>query len=301
MKRALVLALALGGCAREHKVVYPPAPPPRPTPAPVAAPAPRPPLNPYGNWQGIDPRWVTWAQSASRVAWLPPGFLPPGMPVPAMPAPTTGSTGSGAASAAGAAGARYGGLSGPQCLAELATRGVPHRAAQAANGVEIPVRLDGPLRGVRIIAMGAGREGAAGTQDILDCRLALALDDFSQLLASRGVVRVDHMSLYRNNAVIAGKGTASQHRYGLAIDIGALRSADGQRYVVQTDWLTERGSSPCPGPGMDTPKGAFLRDVVCSSMRQGVFNTFITPNHNADHDNHFHFDVVLGEPGIFAE
>ena len=49
------------------------------------------------------------------------------------------------------------------------------------------------------------------------------------------------------------------------------------------------------------PASAIRRDVVCSSMRQGVFNTFITPNHNADHDNHFHFDVVLGEPGIFAE
>lgn len=149
--------------------------------------------------------------------------------------------------------------------------------------------------------MGAAREGAAGTQDLHDCRLALALDDFAELLAARGIVRIDHMSLYRRNAVIAGKGTPSQHAYGLAIDIGSLRRADGQRWVVQTDWTTERGSSPCPGPGLESPAAAGLRDVVCSSLRRGDFNTYVTPNHNADHDNHFHFDVIPGEAGVFAE
>ena len=81
----------------------------------------------------------------------------------------------------------------------------------------------------------------------------------------------------------------------------AYAAADGQRLVVQRDWTTSRGSYPCPGPSFESPAGAQLRDVVCSAIRAGTFNTFITPNHNAAHDNHFHFDIVLGESGIYAE
>jgi hypothetical protein len=189
-----------------------------------------------------------------------------------------------------------------QCFGELARRGIGHRTvSQAIPGVEIPMRLAAPLRGVSIIAAGANQIGTGSSQEILDCRLALALDDFAGVLAARGIVRVDHMSMYRSGAVVAGKGTPSQHRYGLAIDIGSLRRADGQVFSVQRDWATARGSSPCPGPPFEVGAPAVLRDVVCSSLRAGVFNTYITPNHNAAHDNHFHFDLIVGEPGVYAE
>jgi hypothetical protein len=163
------------------------------------------------------------------------------------------------------------------------------------------MRLAAPLRGVSIMMAGTNKIGTSSPQDILDCRLALALDDFAGVLSPRGIVRVDHMSLYRSGAKVAGKGTPSQHAYGFAIDIGSLRRADGQVFSVQRDWATQRGSSPCPGPAFEPGAPAALRDVVCSALREGAFNTYITPNHNADHDNHFHFDVIPGEPGVYAE
>ena len=202
-----------------------------------------------------------------------------------------------------AGGARYAHLSNaPACFAELTGRGIPYLEVQSVTpGTEIPIRLGGALRGVQIILGGANRVGTSSSADVLDCRLALALDDFAQLLSARSVVRVNHMSFYRRDAVVAGKGTPSQHAYGLAIDIGSLDRSDGQRFIVQRDWTTERGSPPCPGPGNDSPAGAVLREIVCSSIEAGAFNTFITPNHNKDHDNHFHFDILLGEAGVFAE
>lgn len=236
----------------------------------------------------------------------PYGYAPPpgayGAPPPAPAATAATPAPLPPAPRAGAAGARYGALSAPECLAELGRRGIAHKpATQPAPGVEIPLRLAGQLHGVSVIGAGASQIGTGSAHDILDCRLALALDDFTGLLAARGIVRVDHMSMYRSGAKIAGKGTTSQHAFGLAIDIGSLRRADGQALVVQRDWTTARGSTPCPGPPLEAGAALALRDVVCSSLREGTFNTFITPNHNAAHANHFHFDLVLGEPGVFAE
>lgn len=242
---------------------------------PIRYPAPPPP------YAYTPPAYAVWP--------LPSVANPVLMPVAAEPPPRD------------AAGAKYGSLTAAQCFAELGQRGIESRPVKKAPGVAIPMRLGGKLHGVSIVVAGGNKIGTSSPLDILDCRLALALDDFSALMSTRGVVRIDHMSLYRNQATIARKGIPSQHAYGLAIDIGALRRADGTLVSIQRDWATSRGSSPCPGPQLESGNAAFLRDVVCSSLDEGVFNTFITANHNADHDSHFHFDLIPGEPGVFAE
>jgi hypothetical protein len=303
----LVCSVTLLACAREKRVRYPPPGTGGPLPGVRAdgglPPNPMPPA-PRGASQPATPvAWPTWSIPP---AWpFPQGWTIPQIPgltlppsLPSGPAADSGTAGGGAGIAAGA---RYGALTSTQCFAELSRRGIAHRGVSHAPGVEIPIRLGGPLRGVEIIAAGAGRVGTNAPHDILDCRLALALDDFAAVVSARGIVRVNHMSMYRKGATVAGKGTPSQHAVGLAIDIGSLRSASGTLYTVQRDWGTARGSPPCPGPGLESPAAAMLRDVVCSSIRNDVFNTYITPNHNAAHDNHFHFDLVLGEPGIYAE
>ena len=107
---------------------------------------------------------------------------------------------------------RWAGLGGAQCLTEVARRklGVT-RWRGGAVGVASPVRVTGPIGGVRFVT--PGRKSPYG---ILDCRLALALADLAEILKRHDVVevRVDNMYAPRPPA---GQEEADQHAYGLAM------------------------------------------------------------------------------------
>ena len=73
-----------------------------------------------------------------------------------------------------------------------------------------------------------------------------------------------------------GSGPWSEHATGNAIDIAAFVLADGTRISVLKDW-NDQG-----------PKADFLhqaRDEACA-----VFGTVLSPDYNAAHRDHFHFD-----------
>src|SRR5688572_16086341 len=138
---------------------------------------------------------------------------------------------------------RLASLSPGQCSAELKKRGIKSkRAGRAAPGVATPLRLDGPLQGVRFVT-----PGQKSPYGILDCRLALALDQLSVMLVQRGVtdVRVDNM--YRPKAKLPGRHKPSQHSYGLAIDIYGFTLSGGKKLDVEADWHGDLGTPPC-GP-----------------------------------------------------
>ncbi len=185
---------------------------------------------------------------------------------------------------------KFASLTSGQCRAELARRKIAtSRPRKAASGVAAPLRLDGPLHGVRFVA--PGPKSVYGT---LDCRLALALDELAALLAQRGValVRVDNM--YRPKAHLPGQRKPSQHAYGLAIDIVGFELASGESLEVERDWHGELGPAPCgPSARLTQPVDAAvnLRNLVCEVARSGIFHHLLTPSYDAAHKNHVHFDI----------
>jgi hypothetical protein len=137
---------------------------------------------------------------------------------------------------------------------------------------------------------------AKSPYEILDCRLALALDDFAAILERYGVVEVVHMSMYRPPPKGArARKKRSQHEAGLAIDVGAFVRGDGARLVVEKDWHGAIGAKTCgedAQPARVSSESMALRGILCSAADARIFQLLLTPNHDARHFNHFHLEVV---------
>lgn len=189
---------------------------------------------------------------------------------------------------------RWAGLSGASCWAEVTRRKLPvTRFRGAAVGVATPLRVTGPLGGVRFVT--PGKKSPYG---ILDCRLALALSDLAPLLQRYDVVEVHIDNMYRPKAHLPGKKKPSQHSFGLAVDLTRLKLADGSELVVERDFAGAIGEPVC-GQGVrarsELPReAAVLRDLICEVARSGLFHHILTPNHDAAHRNHFHLDIARG-------
>jgi hypothetical protein len=187
---------------------------------------------------------------------------------------------------------RWASLSGPQCWAEIGRRklGVT-RLARAASGVSLPVRLSGPVNGVKFLT--PGKKSPYG---ILDCRLALALSDLAIVLQRHGVVEVQVDNMYRPRAHLPGKKKPSQHSYGLAIDLTRLKRANGTELVVERDFGGAIGEPVCGESARAELSGdaSALRDLICDVARTGTFHHILTPNHDAAHRDHFHLDIARG-------
>ena len=93
------------------------------------------------------------------------------------------------------------------------------------------------------------------------------------------IVKVEAMGTYSCRP-IAGTGRLSEHASANAVDVAAFVLADGRRISVLNGWHgNER-------------EARFLRSVRASACRR--FNTVLSPDYNADHRDHFHFDMGRG-------
>ncbi|WP_405053622.1 extensin family protein [Sphingobium sp. MK2] len=90
------------------------------------------------------------------------------------------------------------------------------------------------------------------------------------------IVRIETFGTY-NCRPIAGSGKLSEHAHSNAIDIAAFVLADGRKISVQQGWQGDR----------DTRQ--FLKTVHASACKR--FNTVLSPDYNAAHHDHFHFDM----------
>ena len=202
------------------------------------------------------------------------------MPVPAL---------DGAASAT-----RVASLSDGDCQKEVARLGVPvDRKVKKASGVTSPMHLTGPLHGVRFVT-----PGASSPYGVLDCRMALALNDLGEALAAADVVVVHVDNLYRPHAHLPGKKTESQHASALAADITSFELRDGRVLSVGEDWHAPIGSVSCgPEAVLNDPsdEAIALRNIVCDVARRGLFHHMLSPSFNAAHRTHLHFDIKRGE------
>jgi hypothetical protein len=193
---------------------------------------------------------------------------------------------------------RYGKLEPQACEAELAQRGASFAPVERALGVLAPVRLTGPLHGVVFHTGLPAAQRASSPWEIVDCRLALALDDFARQLSAHDVVEVVHYSIYRppSNQWPPDR-VGSQHNGALAIDAAFFVKKDGSKLDVERDFHGRIGAHTCgagAGPEPATAEALELRQIVCDAADAKLFNVALTPDFNRAHYNHFHLEVAAG-------
>ncbi len=93
------------------------------------------------------------------------------------------------------------------------------------------------------------------------------------------VAKVETMGTYSCRP-IAGTGRLSEHASANAVDVSAFVLANGRRVSVLNGW------------NGNAAEGRFLRTVRNSACRR--FNTVLSPDYNADHRDHLHFDMGRG-------
>jgi hypothetical protein len=193
----------------------------------------------------------------------------------------------------------YGDMDGAACEKALKARKIPYaKVATPTQGVADPMRITGKLHGVDIHGIGLGPKSTS-VYEIVDCRLLLALDDFTVILEKHDVVEAIHMSIYRpsKSKPKPGQKPKSQHEAALAMDLGTLVKKDGTKLVVLDDWhgfIGQKTCGPKTGPTKVTKQSTELRAIMCEQFDKKLFNVNLTPNYNKPHVNHFHLEVTRG-------
>jgi hypothetical protein len=191
---------------------------------------------------------------------------------------------------------RYANLSNREALAQLGARHIPYRhATPPLPGVRLPIRLTGPLHGVAIHSSLSAAEREDSVFEILDARLALALDDFCRILKQHDIVELVHFTMYRPPTTTPKdrNGPQTRHPGGLAIDLGALRKRSGQWLAVGPHWPAAVGARTC-GRGarkIADPRGRELASIVCEAYDQRIFHYTLTPHFDQPHSDHLHLEI----------
>lgn len=186
---------------------------------------------------------------------------------------------------------RYANASNEQVLRWISERRIPFAAlTESKPGVRLPGRLTGPLQGVSIHGTDL-QHVADSPYEILDGRLALALDDFCKVLAEHGIVELVHLTMFRPDR--SATKPLTRHPGALAIDLSALRRSDGSWLRVKRDFRPAIGAKTCGSGALQTPSeaGHLLQRAVCQARQRGIFHYALTPHFNAAHADHFHLEL----------
>ncbi len=191
---------------------------------------------------------------------------------------------------------RHANLSDAAVITELDRRRIPYeRAVAPLPGVRVAIRLTGSLHGVHIHSVLPEEERKDTPFELLDARLALALDDFARVLERHDIVELVHFTMYRpptTTPVDAGK-PQTRHPGGMAIDVGALKKRDGRWLSVGSHWPPSPGARTC-GPNalpLKNPRGRELRSIVCEAADQRIFHYMLTPHFDSAHADHLHLEL----------
>lgn len=182
------------------------------------------------------------------------------------------------------------------CEAELQSRHIDFARAEDTPGVRAPIRLRGPLHGVSIHSMVPPAARAHSHADLVDCRLALSLDDFAAAIAQRGIVEVLTLSAYRTRkeSGCTYKYDGEQHCAALAVDVASFKKRDGTVLAVERDFHGHIGTLTCRGDAHPSPRTAAateLWDIACRAAGRS-FLVVLTPNWNTEHRNHLHLELT---------
>ncbi|WP_437795705.1 extensin family protein [Sorangium sp. So ce693] len=99
---------------------------------------------------------------------------------------------------------RYANMTNEEALAELDRRKILYLKVDHAPGVRAPIRLTGRLNGVYFHSVLPPEQRVTSMFEILDARLALALDDFAAVLSRHDIDEVVHYTMYRPNVPMRG-------------------------------------------------------------------------------------------------
>jgi hypothetical protein len=185
-----------------------------------------------------------------------------------------------------------GALTREECFSKLDEWAVPYeKVDDAPQAIDAPVRLTGPVAGVSFVIPWDARNH----NDVLDCRLAVALAEWSVLLRERGVVEVRLYSFYRSGGrggvtSARARGQLSQHNFGMAIDARWFVLENGDVLDVLADFVNPGTDDICEGT-VEDERGAVLLDLYCAAAAAKLFHVQISPAHNAQHANHYHLDL----------
>jgi hypothetical protein len=184
------------------------------------------------------------------------------------------------------------------CLGELARRNIPFQVVTDAPGVRAPVRLKGALGGIKFVTAAREAERDRLPWEVLDCRLVLALNEWTRVLDAHDVSEVVFSSGWRPSTKLATAGgeEGKRHAGALAMDVHAFRLKSGGELVVERDFHGHIDSPVCgpesTAPDQRSPEARQLRSIVCSSAELRLFQSILTPNYDVHHANHFHVEVT---------
>ena len=186
-----------------------------------------------------------------------------------------------------------------ECRRELEKRGVRVTELDKLPGVEMPVRLLGPVGGVVFRSDYPDAQRPTLPFEVFDCRLVVALTHFAAILRDHDVTEVRIFSAYRPPPKSTpASAVRTGHPGGLAADLRLLIKSSGARLEVLTDFDGQIGADPCgsggPGGGEKSPTRE-LRSIFCAGVRERIFHLMLSPNYDRPHRNHFHFEV---RPGV---
>src|SRR5215831_15598288 len=121
---------------------------------------------------------------------------------------------------------------GKACLARIDALGVEWNAGPATPRIATPIVLPAmEIGGIKLTSM--WRDGPFA----MDCYLALAFaDGGAAALRDAGVVELRFSGIHSYRKV-AGTKVLSRHALGLAIDVFEMVDRDGNKHVVNTDYL----------------------------------------------------------------
>lgn len=163
---------------------------------------------------------------------------------------------------------------GERCLEILSGLGVQYEHLGARGKASTLVNVRSDIGGV-LYTTGGKRSL------VCDCRLALALYWSAPVLSRWNISEVEHMGAYVDRRT--RRGSPSLHALGLALDAATFKS-EGNSHSVAHDY--ERGVRGC------SPQAPPLNQLACELRRLRLFRELITPDHDADHHDHFHLAIL---------
>lgn len=189
------------------------------------------------------------------------------------------------------------------CNKELKKLKIPHVRAPGAAKIEQPIIVTGPINGVHFDTGRPYKLRSIATGDAIDCRLAVALYDLTKVVKKHGIGTVLVKSFHRPNQVIVDPNAPLRHRVGFAIDIAGFKTKKGVVWNVQKDFHGKIGQVSCGAkaakPVPDTKVARELWATFCQIIGTEAFDSGISPNYNASHFDHVHFDLTTDHPILF--
>jgi len=144
------------------------------------------------------------------------------------------------------------------------------------------VEITGPLGGVTITS--------PSEPLVIDCSLAVSLDEAGRYLRAAGIATATFASAY-SRRLVRGTNRPSKHSYGLAIDLPTFSGPDVGALSVDRDFEQGLGDAvDCLGHPL-TQGGATLKLLACQLARSGLFYLVLTPDFDDAHHDHFHLEA----------